>query len=172
MEQAKEGATALSGWAGKAAGAGVTVVGVGIASEMGHTPPTWMAVVATGATMAVGGFVQKVAHGTIDKLNAAGGATGGGVEGGNSTVDVMARLSEVLKSLDQVSQIVTEAVDMISLAQGRVLEATRGSGNELARVANGSLRTAPRQLREGMADLKAGQELVGRYLLRVAGGHG
>lgn len=84
----------------------------------------------------------------------------------------MARLSEVLHALEAVSQAVTEATETIGLAQGRVAQATRGARNELARAANASLRDAPRQLREGQAEVSAGRELVADFLVQVAGGRG
>ena len=181
MEQSKELVTKASERVGQVAGAGLSVATVQVASALGHQASPWMIAGAVSAGVAIGGFTGKVANRTIDKLHEAaaaggpgdaGGATGGPGGAGGAAAEVMVRLSEVLQALEAVSRAVDEAVETIGLAQGRVAQATRGSRNELARVANASLRDAPRQLREGVAEVTAGRELVEQFLVKVAGGRG
>jgi hypothetical protein len=178
VEQSKELVTKASERVGQVAGAGLSVATVQVASALGHQASPWMIAGAVSAGVAIGGFTGKVANRTIDKLHeaggpgGAGGATGGPGGAGGAAAEVMVRLSEVLQALEAVSRAVDEAVETIGLAQGRVAQATRGSRNELARVANASLRDAPRQLREGVAEVTAGRELVEQFLVKVAGGRG
>lgn len=194
VEQSKEVVTKVSERIGQVTGAGLSVATVELASALGHQAPPWMIASAVSAGLAVGGFTGKVVNRTIDLMNEAnrapdgsgggagsggagsggagsGGAGSGGGAGG-ATSEVMARLSEVLQALEAVTRAVDEATEAIGLAQGRVAQATRGSRNELARVANASLRDAPRQLREGLAEVTAGRGLVGDFLVQVAGGKG
>lgn len=112
------------------------------------------------AGVKVGGLVGRAMNAGLDRITAR--------RGGGPIVSVMAELSMVLQTLDQVGRGIAEVIDSVHQAQAHFQKVSRGGGNNLLNSAVRACRQAPVRLEEGVDEVKQAQELVGKHLVAVA----
>ncbi|MCI4066087.1 hypothetical protein MRQ36_27490 [Micromonospora sp. R77] len=160
VESAREGITKVSEKIGKAAGAGIAVAATAAADAAGYHPSPLIAVGAAYAGMKVGGLAGRAMNAGLDRINAG--------RGGGPIGSVMAELSMVLQTLDQVGRGIAEVVDSVNKAQAHFQKVSRGGGNNLLNSAVRACRQAPVRLEEGVDEVKHAQDLVGKHLVAMA----
>nr|WP_240033223.1 hypothetical protein [Micromonospora globbae] len=160
VESARDGIKNVSEKVGKAAGAGMAVAATAAVDAAGYHPSPLIAVGAAYAGMKVGGLVGRAMNAGLDRI--AAGRSGGPIG------SVMAELSMVLQTLDQVGRGIAEVVDSVNKAQAHFQKVSRGGGNNLLNSAVRACRQAPVRLEEGVDEAKQAQDLVGRHLVAVA----
>jgi hypothetical protein len=164
IESAREGITKVGEKVGQVAGAGMAVAATAAVGATGYHASPWVAAgVATGAAYAgakVGGLVSRAMNAGMDRI-AAG-------RSGSPIGSVMAELSGVLQTLDQLGRGVAEVIDSVNHAQAHFQKVSKGAGSNLLNGAVRSCRQAPVRLEEGVDEIKQAQDLVGMHLVTVA----
>ncbi|AYF30478.1 MULTISPECIES: hypothetical protein [Micromonospora] len=138
----------------------MAVAATAAADAAGYHPSPLIAVGAAYAGMKVGGLAGRAMNAGLDRITAG--------RGGGPIGSVMAELSMVLQTLDQVGRGIAEVVDSVNKAQAHFQKVSRGGGNNLLNSAVRACRQAPVRLEEGVDEVKQAQDLVGKHLVAVA----